>query len=206
MSFITEWVTQIILFLLLALVTDLLLPASSFRKYIKLVVGLLLILVFLQPVFKLFDVDMDKFFTQEMNRWNDQAEVESMKNSIEEKKKEIQASQRAYILEQMAVQLENEVKEELMNDHNVEIQNFSFQFKKDAEVNLEGLKSLTVTMKESSDQEADPDEVEEIVIDLNQQPENQEDKKSLNAVKSYLSSAWDIPEDQLILQWEGGVQ
>ncbi|KGP91923.1 stage III sporulation protein AF [Pontibacillus chungwhensis BH030062] len=206
MAFITEWVTQIILFLLLALVTDLLLPASSFRKYIKLVVGLLLILVFLQPVFKLFDIDMDKFFTQEMNRWSDQVEVESMKNSIEEKKKEIQASQRAYILEQMAVQLENEVKEELMNDHNVEIQNFSFQFKKDAEVNLEGLKSLTVTMEESSDQKADPDEVEEIVIDLNQQPENQEDKKSLNAVKSYLSTAWDIPEDQLILQWEGGVQ
>ncbi|GGD21233.1 stage III sporulation protein AF [Pontibacillus salipaludis] len=206
MAFITEWVTQIILFLLLALVTDLLLPASSFRKYIKLVVGLLLILVFLQPVFKLFDVNMDQFFTQEMNRWNDQAEVESMKNSIEEKKKEIQASQRAYILEQMAVQLENEVKEELMNDHNVEIQNFSFQFKKDAEMNLEGLKSLTVTMKESGDQEAGTDEVEEIVIDLNQQPKNQEDKKSLNAVKSYLSSAWDIPEDQLILQWEGGVQ
>ncbi len=149
---------------------------------------------------------MDQFFTQEMNRWNDQAEVESMKNSIEEKKKEIQASQRAYILEQMAVQLENEVKEELMNDHNVEIQNFSFQFKKDAEMNLEGLKSLTVTMKESGDQEAGTDEVEEIVIDLNQQPKNQEDKKSLNAVKSYLSSAWDIPEDQLILQWEGGVQ
>lgn len=149
---------------------------------------------------------MDQFFTQEMNRWNDQSEVESMKNSIEEKKREIQASQRAYILEQMAVQLENEVKEELMNDHNVEIQNFSFQFKEDAEVNLEGLKSLTVTMKESGDQKAGTDEVEEIVIDLNQQPETQEDKKSLNAVKSYLSSAWDIPEDQLILQWEGGVQ
>ncbi|MCD5323522.1 MULTISPECIES: stage III sporulation protein AF [Pontibacillus] len=206
MAFITEWVTQIILFLLLALVTDLLLPASSFRKYIKLVVGLLLILVFLQPVFKLFDVDMDQFFTREMNRWNDQAEVESMKNSIEEKKKEIQASQRAYILEQMAVQLENEVKEELMNDHNVEIQNFSFQFKTDAEVNLEGLKSLNITLAETNKQEAGSDEVEEIVIDLNQQPKDQEGEQSLDAVRSYLSSAWDIPEDQLILQWEGGVQ
>ena len=44
-----------------------------------------------------------------------------MKNLIELKKKEIQASQHAYILEEMAVQLKKDVKEELMEQYGLEI-------------------------------------------------------------------------------------
>ena len=42
MEFIKEWVTNIILFILLATVIDMLLPNSKFQKYTKMVTGLLL--------------------------------------------------------------------------------------------------------------------------------------------------------------------
>ena len=206
MDYITEWVTQIILFLLLALIIDLILPTSSLRKYIKMVVGLLLILIFLQPIFHLFEVDMDRFFAQEMSKWNNAAEVENMENLIEDKKKEIQASQRAYILEQMAVQLKKQAKEELLNEYGVAIQNFSFQFQDEQTMSLETLKQLTVVLSEKQ-KAADSSDVEEVVIDLDQPPQDEKkNEKKTNKIKSFLASTWQLPEEQLIIQWEGGVE
>lgn len=205
MSYITEWVTQIILFLLLAFVIDLILPTSSLRKYIKMVVGLLLILIFLQPLFHLFDVDMERFFAREVSRWNNAAQVEEMENLIDDKKKEIQASQRAYILEQMAVQLKKQAKEELVKEYGVEIQNFSFQFQDEQNMSLETLEQLTVVLSET-EKGRDPSSVEEVVIDLDQPPNDEENSKATEKVKAFLASTWQIPEEQLIIQWEGGVK
>lgn len=53
MSFLTEWLTTIVLFILFAIVIDMLLPSSSMQKYAKMVVSLLLIVVMLTPIFKL---------------------------------------------------------------------------------------------------------------------------------------------------------
>ena len=46
-----------------------------------------------------------------------------MKNSIDLQKNEIQASQDAYILKQMAVQLKEDANEELMDQYGLEITN-----------------------------------------------------------------------------------
>ncbi|MFC0522656.1 stage III sporulation protein AF [Pontibacillus salicampi] len=208
MDYIMNWVTQVILFLLLALVTDLLLPNSSLRKYIKLVVGLLLILVFMQPIFDLFEVDMKRFFSKEINGWNQQSEVEEMENLIDVKKNEIQASQRAYILEQMAVQLKKEAKEELMNEYEAEILDFSFQFASEEELTLETLEQLTVVLSNEASEPMDRqgDEIEQIQINLES---SQNDKKpepdTSHPVKPFLAEVWEIPEDKITLQWEGGV-
>ncbi|MYL33517.1 stage III sporulation protein AF [Pontibacillus yanchengensis] len=209
MEFITEWVTQIILFLLLAFITDLILPTSSLRKYIKLVVGLLLILVFLQPVFQLFEVDVNRLFSQEMKNWENQSEVENMENLIDIKKKEIQASQRAYILEQMAVQLENSAKEELMDEHEVEILNFSFQFSEDEQdLNLESLEQLTVVVsdKKSEKHQDEVGDVEDIEINFANQTKKESNSNQSDTVKKFLSTVWQIPIDKINIQWEGGVQ
>ncbi|MCY8267765.1 stage III sporulation protein AF, partial [Bacillus haynesii] len=44
MEFLTEWLTNIILFILMAIVIDMLLPNSSMQKYAKMVISLLLML------------------------------------------------------------------------------------------------------------------------------------------------------------------
>lgn len=111
LSFLTEWITSIILFILFAIVIDLLLPNSSMQKYAKMVVSLLLIVVMLNPIFALFRADPDKIFS-ELMKGKEEAQSEEIK-SDEFRKKEIQASQRAYILKQMAVQLEKSAKEPL---------------------------------------------------------------------------------------------
>lgn len=81
MSFLTEWITSIILFILFAIVIDLLLPNSSMQKYAKMVVSLLLIIVMLNPIFALFRADPDQIFSEIM-KGKDQAQSEEIKNQM----------------------------------------------------------------------------------------------------------------------------
>ena len=59
MDFLTDWITNILLFILLAVVVELLLPQTSLQKYVKMVIGLLLISIILNPIFKLFSSDIE---------------------------------------------------------------------------------------------------------------------------------------------------
>ncbi len=84
----TDWVTQIILFIILASVIDLLIPANHLQKYVRLAISLILILILLQPVFYLFNTDINAAISSSMNRiesqFNNQSSIE---NQIDFEKK-----------------------------------------------------------------------------------------------------------------------
>ncbi|MDQ0166882.1 stage III sporulation protein AF [Bacillus horti] len=63
MSFLAEWIRHIVLLILLATFLDLIIPNSSMRKYVKLVVGFLLILIILSPILQLLNFDHDRLLT-----------------------------------------------------------------------------------------------------------------------------------------------
>lgn len=85
MSFLTEWLTSIILFILFAIVIDMLLPSSSMQKYAKMVVSLLLIIVMLNPIFKLFKTDPEIIFDYLTKQ--EQFQSADIKNQIKSEKK-----------------------------------------------------------------------------------------------------------------------
>ena len=60
MSFLTSWISNIIIFILLATVIDMLLPSSSLQKYTKMVIGLLLIAIIITPILSLFQTNFDQ--------------------------------------------------------------------------------------------------------------------------------------------------
>lgn len=124
MSFITGWITNIIIFILLATIFDMLLPKSSLQKYTKMVIGLLLIAVIITPLFQLLATDLEEVLTT-IVQLEDNGE-RNMENIVEMKKREIEESQHAYILEQMAVQLKLDANEELKTQYELEISNIEF--------------------------------------------------------------------------------
>ncbi|WP_419393702.1 stage III sporulation protein AF [Cytobacillus praedii] len=124
MDFIKEWITNIILFVLLATVIDMLLPNSNLQKYIKMVTGLLLIAIILTPILKLVSNDFEEVLASIPAL--EASGGKNLENSIEMQKKEIQAFQHAYILEEMDVQLKKDVEEELMEQYGLEIVNVDF--------------------------------------------------------------------------------
>ncbi|WP_010173532.1 stage III sporulation protein AF [Bacillus coahuilensis] len=64
MNYLIEWITNIIIFILLATVIEMLLPSNQMKKYTKMVIGLLLISIILTPLFKLLSQDFEQMLKE----------------------------------------------------------------------------------------------------------------------------------------------
>ncbi|MGD6805282.1 stage III sporulation protein AF [Rossellomorea vietnamensis] len=198
MSFLTEWITNIIVFILLASVVDMLLPSSNMQKYTKVVTGLLLITIILTPLMKLFSAD----FEETIGAINLEGPIKtaSVENSVEMKKKEIQASQRAYILEQMAVQMKNDVEEEMMNQYDLTVTHIQLEAE-DLENLPESILSVSIHLDTSKEEAVTA--IKTVEIDTSKSVPKDE---SSDGIQSMLSEKWNIPEDKLVIMIEGGAE
>lgn len=203
MDFIKEWITNIIIFILLATVLDMLLPNSSFQKYTKIVTGLILIAIILSPIMKIFTSDFETAIAS-IGQFNIQ-EDENIKNSIELKKKEIQASQHAYILETMAVQLKAAAEEELMDQQGMEIANIELEVNdQDQRPFPENIQYVIVHLKEAEDEGETVAVVREVEIDTEAPLPSKKTSKTTDQIASLLSEKWNVPEKSIQIMIEGG--
>lgn len=203
MDFIKEWITNIIIFILLATVLDMLLPNSSFQKYTKIVTGLILIAIILSPVMKLFTSDFESAIAS-MGQFNS-LEDENIKNSIEFQKKEIQASQHAYILETMAVQLKTAAEEELMEQQGMEIANIELEVNdQDQRPFPENLEYVIVHVKKAEDEGETVAVVREVEIDTSAPLPSKQTSQNTDQISSLLSEKWNVPEKSIQIMIEGG--
>ncbi|WP_026558847.1 stage III sporulation protein AF [Bacillus sp. J37] len=210
MSFLTEWITNIIVFILLAVVIDLLLPNSSMQKYAKMVISLLLIIVIINPIFKIFSTDMNDVLAE----FNLQAvsEDENGKNLIEFQKKEIQASQRAYILEQMAVQMKTMAEEELVQKYDVMIESILLSESENVGdiASQKDLQHIQVILKPNEATEVAVDGTVEVIepvnIDASKDITKNEsvDKIHTEVITASLAKIWEVEEEKITLDLERG--
>lgn len=199
MSFLTDWITNIIIFVLLATVIDMLLPSSNMQKYAKIVTGLLLITIILTPLFKLMSTDFDEV----MNSidLNGPSQNKSMENEIEMKKKEIQASQRAYILEQMAVQMKQEAEKELMEKSGKVINKVNIAAS-DLENIPDSITEVTVYLSEKKEEQA-IEAVRHVEIDTGDKTRPEKTVENMSLVTSLLAEKWNLSPEKIIIA-EGG--
>ncbi len=201
MSFLTEWITSIVIFVLLAMVMDMLLPSSSMRKYAKMVVGLLLIMVLISPIFKLISIDLEEVLAS-IDSY-EFVESENMKSLIENKKKEIQSTHSAYILEEMAVQLKNIGEEELINRYNYEIKHLEVSLKTLDNPDIpKDLETISVILVENEGTESVIETVKKVDIDTTKSLSVAPDV--IRDIQSYLANVWGVSEEQIDLGIERG--
>ncbi len=200
MSFLTEWITNIIVFVLLATVIDMLLPSSNMQKYAKIVTGLLLIMIILTPLFKLLSTDFDSIMSSIELKGN--SKVNSVENLIEMKKKEIQASQRAYILEQMAVQMKQQAEKELMEEQGKVIDKVILEAE-DLENMPESITKVMVYL-EDKQEENSIETVQKVEIDTGNQSRKPEHDDNTSQMVSLLAKQWNLTPDKIIITVKGG--
>ncbi|QOR65430.1 stage III sporulation protein AF [Cytobacillus suaedae] len=204
MEFLANWITNIILFILLATIVEMLLPNSSMQKYVKMVVGLLLIVIILTPLFQLLTQDFEQTFAS--LRVSPQNEEKNIENLIEIKKKEIQASNRAYILEEMAVQMKTEVEEEMVQEYGLTVEKVLL-FPKEESTEIaspDDLSSIEVIL---SKQDKDPNAVavvKPVIIDTSKQTQIETNQPIVNEIASFLASFWGSSPEQIVVSVEGG--
>ncbi|MFS0554084.1 stage III sporulation protein AF [Brevibacillus sp. 179-C9.3 HS] len=74
MTWLTLWLKKIILLVLLAAFLDLILPNTTLQRYVKMVMGLILLLTIISPVFSLFSLSQEELafrldrYQQELNK------------------------------------------------------------------------------------------------------------------------------------------
>ncbi|RFU61957.1 stage III sporulation protein AF [Bacillus sp. V59.32b] len=203
MEFLTGWVTNIILFVLLATVIDMLLPTSAMQKYAKMVIGLLLIAVIISPVLSLFNTDFDQLLAEATASF-EKGEQKNLENLTEMKKKEIQASQHAYILEQMAVGLKAGVEEELIAKYEMEIQSIHLEVKNAKQPEMpEDLEKIVLELDKAKSETDSVEVVAKIDINTEGDPTPHKQPANLEEIKKFLAANWSVDEQVIEIAGEG---
>lgn len=198
MSFLTGWLTNIIVLILLATILEMLIPESGMKRYVKLAVSILLLLLILQPVLSIFSVDIERMIAN-IETETDVSDQATM-NLINLQKTEIENGQRAYISEQIAVRLREDANEAL-DRYDLIVTDVQVEWADQSELAIE---SVDVYVKERKDT-SDPSPriiVEEIDIRTSQ-PLSIAHREE-EAIRKLLSERWQMPEETILLTWEGG--
>lgn len=191
---------QIIIFLLFMTIIEMLLPSGTTKKYTKVIMSLLLISLILSPLYTFFTSDVEKILSDifQSERSSQNAEVEK---TIEMKKKEIQASLRAYTLEQLAVQMNELVEEELIAQFNLKIDEIDIEIEGDL-VAVDQIAAITVYLRE-----VEEDGLIAPVALVNISPSLEKNRQSLaeeKQVAQVLADQWEVSEQIIDVQIEGG--
>ncbi len=209
MQFLTEWISNIILLILLATILELLLPNSSLQRYVKMVVGLLLLVIILSPLLSILSKDVDSWVSS-IGIVN-QIQEKDIQNSVEIKKREIQRAQLAYISEQVAVQLKRQVEEELVHRFDKEVVDVHVALDDflEEEDYLNSIKQVSIYLRGSkSDVVSDNESIAAVAIvniDTSKRVEPVEETTvSKQEILKYLAATWPVSQEKIGVFMEGG--
>ncbi|MFT8312037.1 MAG: stage III sporulation protein AF [Sporolactobacillus sp.] len=209
MSYLINWVSEIVLIVLFAVILELLVPSGVFQKYIKFVIGLVLIVALMDPVIRLFQVDPSSLLQGLKSEQNDS----SIKSETARQKNEIQKAQAAYIQEQVAVRMKNQVKEELNEKYGLQITDIALSGQKVVGQEL-SLGKVTVTIGKSEQNHRSQESgirtiqpVKNVSIDLgkNESEKNKvHESNEVKSVRSFLAKRWELSQSLIKVNREGG--
>src|SRR5699024_954268 len=201
MALLSDWIYEIIIFLLIATIIDLLVPKNSYKKYVKLVVGLVLLLIFLKPVFYLFNIDVEQEVENFFYSINQETEEsKNKKYNLKEKENEIQSGQDAYIYEHMAEELIAIAEYPIIDEYQLEIIDIDFVFNSEIKT-YENLEQLIVYVSEYEGEGRVVKDVKEIVINSDEPEGNNEDIQ--DQFIQQLRELWELENQEIRIIWEG---
>ena len=195
MNLFIEWITRIVLFLLLAIVADALLPSGMMKKYARLVLSVLLLLIFLGPLLQLLKINPEQLMKKAEYAMNEEMEVDSLDDSIEEKKKEILEGQDAYKLEQVTQSLSAELKDPL-KEQNVQLVDLEMSFLQEP-YQMDTLDKLVLTLTPLEESKT----VENVSISIMEKQAPKEEKQ-LDSIQDWVSKYLELDKAQIEIRWE----
>ncbi|SFJ22055.1 stage III sporulation protein AF [Halobacillus dabanensis] len=196
MEYFIDWITKIVLFLLLAMVADALLPSGVMRKYARLVMSILLLLIFLGPLLQILNIDPERLVQHANTTMEQQWDAETLDENIESKKNEILEGQDAYKLEQVTQALTAELATPLKEEQNLALVHVEMSFQEEP-YSLETLNNLTLTLSRDEERQA-VENVEISIMDEVATKEDDQDPELLQWIADYL----DLDKEQISIRWE----
>ena len=191
MGFFTDWLENVIAFLLLAAVVDLLMPSNRFQQYAKVVIGLLLLFVMLQPLWKVLSVNIE----EQLSKWADSTITDQQAaTAATSKQSSLESSKELFILKESEQQLQALVENDLKQTFDKQIVDINIQVGKWENSLPKSIERIDVYIASFSSNTGEQ-YIKEITIDSSNQTEA--DQKEERELASFLSKKWNIPTEQL---------
>lgn len=206
---LTSWLHQIVLIVLFAVVMDLMIPSSSMQKYIKLVMGLVIMVTLLKPVGIMFDKQFDVSRIQ----WPEQMAQFASIDSIKQQAAEMQREQVNQAEQQWRDQLEKMVKQQVESQYPLQVMQIQVQFKnkKNRTENTPEIQKLSLIVQAGSVKDAKNTGIQPVqTIEIqpgerfqtNSRPtETKKDESVLTQVKQDLANKLQIASSMISIEW-----
>lgn len=210
MEWLADWLNELILLILVATFLDMLLPNNSLDRYVKLVMGLLIIMAILHPIFQLINNQIDwENLTLAPEVVTETSQIPSMEQ-IKKDGEKLQERQVHYLQEQLQGSVEEWTKKQLENNYAVEVMNVEAETELNEE-KVPVLKRLSVVVQPSGSKSneshltfrpIEPIEIgEEESVAVNQSIENAKTKE----MERYLLDHLTIEPQNIEVRWHEGV-
>jgi stage III sporulation protein AF len=200
-EWISEWLKQIIILVLIATFIDLLLPNNALDRYVKLVMGLLIIMAILTPIFQLLSEKYDLSalaFTHASH-----GERLASLQQIREQGERLKTTQDRLIQEQSSKQMELSIKEQVEQKFGVEVMESNVTLQTGPKGMAE-IKHIHVRASASaiSPHQMGGKPVQPVYISVGEREpaspkENQAGNKLAQDIANYLSDAWHVRQEQV---------
>ncbi|WP_027963410.1 stage III sporulation protein AF [Halalkalibacillus halophilus] len=195
MGYLIDWVTQIVIFMFVATILALLIPQSKQAATLKVVLGLIILLIFLHPLTKIFNVNPSNIIA-ELDYFEGAFELDEMDQIVESKKSEIQEGQDAYILKQLEEQTHSMLEKELMDEYGLTVHSIKFQMQYEEGAMLEDIEHMEIYIGES----------EEVIKEVKtvQIPNHTVSQtRDIEEVKGFIASQLEVTSDRIMIVWDG---
>lgn len=209
-AYLGEWIKHLVLIILVATFLDLLLPNNQMRRYITLVVGLIILVMILSPILALLQVDHER-----MVKGIDQLlayEGEQKAFSADEKAQQIQAFQDQAVLKEVERMWAEEIKDHLEQHFPLRVEEVKVALSlRDNEPILQKI-SLSLSPKEGVEKDGGliSASVEPVNIVVQRERRLSEREMALlegewkDELVTYFGQEWNISEDKVEIFWTGG--
>ncbi|MFG6148558.1 stage III sporulation protein AF [Halobacillus sp. B23F22_1] len=198
MQVFIQWIIEIVLFLLLAMVADALLPSGLMKKYARLVMAILLLLVIVDPLLQFLKLDPNQILYSVERQMEASMETEQLTGEIEEKKNEILNGQDAYTLQQVKEAIVAQLQEPIESSEQVTVEAVDLTFFQTPH-SLESLDKLVLFI--SSTEEGGS--VEEVIISAADEEKRAEKPQfEEDSIKELAAQQLDLAKEQIEIRWE----
>ncbi|WP_105618130.1 stage III sporulation protein AF [Vallitalea okinawensis] len=194
-GWLKTWVYNIAVFIIFISIIELIMPNQKYKKYIKLILGLIFILVIIEPFFSI--MGLDNYLTMSTMNSNLLIQQENVKTGLDH----YNDKQKAIVREQYEMMVLDQI-EIVLNSNNIKLFKGKIEFYEDDEQYGE-IKNMELTIGESSVEAGEDEQIVEPIlidsVDINgsKEPTQHQDILLENKVKGILVDYYKINKDTI---------
>lgn len=222
MSILILWVKKLILLVLLATFVELLLPDNSYQKYVRLSMGLLILLTLLTPVLEIFQkpITLDQLTGFYQGTTNQQG---LDLDRIQALSKQLVAYQDETTTQYVQTQMKDLVKKQVEEQYQVQVETVDVKVKKDKD-NKPSIDQIVVTLQQKTADNVKSSAggeggvmqpikpVDPVNVDIqipkaqdgtqpSSVPTMEQQSPQLKKIATGVATAWNLTEQQVNVRW-----